>query len=200
MRTTLSILLLLFYSVPTVNAQINVEFQIVGANQTLQESGLNQQLQEQNLSTAVVVSSGISQQVLIQQCSSGSFAEGSTSQCFNCPAGTASAVVGATSGTVCQTCFAGTFAAQKSSTCTGCPVGTFSTTVGAPNITSCTACPANSNSTASSDAVTSCACKDRFFNPVNVLTAIDPPAPVQFSSWQGLAVGILLLDVPHLNC
>jgi len=29
---------------------------------------------------------------------------------------------------------------------------------------------------------------------------LDPKAPVQFASWAALAVGVLLVDVPHLSC
>lgn len=192
-----AILLLLAHA---AHAQINVEFQIQSANQTIQQASLNNQLEQQNLSTATVIASEMGEVVLIQQCTKGTYAEGGTSTCANCPAGTASPFVGATSSTTCQTCFAGTFAPTRSSACTACPASMFSTTVGAPSALSCTYCPPNSNSTAASDAITSCACDDKYFNPVNVLTKIDPPAPVQFSSWQALAVGTLLLDVPHLGC
>ena len=192
--------LVLLLAARSAGAQINVEFQIVNANQTLSDNTLNQQLQQQNLSTAEVISSGISQQVIIQQCSTGTYADGGTSQCFNCPAGTHSPTVGATSATTCQTCFAGTFSPSKASACTSCPAATFSTTPGATNAIFCTSCPPNSNSTAASDDVLDCACNDRYFNPINVLTQIDPPAPVQFSSWQGLQVGSWLLDVAHLAC
>jgi hypothetical protein len=183
-----------------VRAQINVNIQIVNGTQTLDDAILDQQLLLQNLTTGDVVSSGFAEQIVVQQCGTGTYSDGGDSQCFNCPAGTASPAIAATSATTCQTCFAGSFALTKASVCTQCSPNTFSTTVGAVDATVCTACPVNSASASGSDSVLDCTCNERFFSPQNVLTVIDPPAPVQFSSWQALVTGTSLLDVPHLVC
>ncbi len=191
---------ILFLLTHTAFAQIEINFQIVNANQTLDNSVMNQQLEQQNLTTGEVVSSGMSEEVIIQQCGKGTYSDGGDSQCYSCPAGTASPHMGASSATTCQTCFAGSFAPTKSSACTDCAVNTFSTTAGAADASFCTSCPSNSVANAGSDHILDCSCTDRFFSPHNVLTVLDPPAPVQVTSWQAFSAGTILLDIPHLKC
>jgi hypothetical protein len=76
-------------------------------------------------------------------------------------------------------------------------------------------CPPNTVAlVTNSTSYLNCVCKEGFYGrvynyttstcqpcpPDKFLTQIDPPAPVQFSSWQGLQVGSWLLDVAHLAC
>lgn len=194
------ILLLFFFC--AVRAQVNVQVKIVGADDdtTIEQNSLNQELQAQNLSTAVVISASVGSEILIQECGTGTYAEGSSTICVACAAGTASPTVGATSRLTCQTCSPGAYALQQSSTCTLCPTTTFSPVAAAPNSNTCLACPPNTNSLAGTDSITKCTCNDRFFIPTNTLQVLDPPAPVQFGSWASLAVNTMLINVPHVSC
>lgn len=196
------VLLFCIFIIPCVESQINVEVKIVnaGENSTIEQGSLNQQLVAQNLSTAVVISASTGSEVLIQQCGVGTYAEGSSTVCAICAAGTASPVVGAISRFTCQTCSPGSFAQQQSSTCTQCPVTTFSPDAGAPSSSSCLQCPPNTNALAGTDMITKCSCNDRYFIPTNTLQTLDPVAPVQFGSWALLAVNTLLINQAHLNC
>ena len=93
--------------------------------------------------------------------------------CLNCPAGTYSATIGATSNATCQRCPAGSFsaagsanctlcaagffaAAPGSASCTPCPAGTYSTASGATSSASCLACPAGSYAGPNSTSCTPC--------------------------------------------
>lgn len=198
MRRCILFLLLLC----SVRAQVNVQVKIVGADEdtTLEESSLNQQLQTQNLSTAVVISASVSDEILIQECGVGTYAEGSSTVCAACAAGTASPAVGATSRLTCQTCSPGAFALQQASACTLCPATTFSPVAAAPDSSTCLQCPPNTNSVPGTDSITKCTCNERYFIPTNTLQVLDPPAPIQFGSWAALAVNALLINVPHITC
>jgi len=182
--------------------QIDVEIKIIApsANTTIDQSNLNQELESQQLPTVQEFQSAQGQEILIEQCPRGTYAEGSTTVCTDCAAGTASPLLGAASRFDCQICSAGSYAVQKSSTCTLCPVTTFSPSAAAPSSASCLACPPNSNSSVGTDAVTKCNCNDRYFLPTNKLQPLDPLASAQFSSWVALAVGVFLVDVPHVSC
>jgi Tyrosine-protein kinase ephrin type A/B receptor-like len=59
-------------------------------------------------------------------------------QCFDCPSGTASAIVGSTFAN-CQTCEPGTFALNGSTTCTDCGTGRFSNSSGSSVCLDCSA-------------------------------------------------------------
>jgi hypothetical protein len=192
--------LLLLVMLPSVLGQVNVQVKIVGANDTLQQSSLNQELASQNLSTAFIISASTGSEVFIQQCGAGTYAEGSSTVCTACAAGTASPVVGATTRLTCQTCSPGAYALQQSSTCTLCPTTTFSPVAAAPDANTCLQCPPNSNSLVGTDSITKCSCNDRYFIPTNTLQVLDPPAPVQFASWAALAVNTMLINVAHVAC
>lgn len=196
------ILFLLYFTIPLVSAQVNVEIKIMNAeaNTTLQESNLNQQLQTQNLSTVEVVSSSSGTELGVQQCPTGTYSEGASTVCEKCAAGTASPILGATTRFACQTCFPGTWSLQQSSTCTNCPAVTFSPNAGAPSSSSCLACPPNSYSVAGTDLITKCSCNERYFIPTNTLEELDPPSATQFGSWAGLAINVLLINRAHVAC
>jgi hypothetical protein len=194
--------LFLFVLYHTVNAQVNVEIKIVNAvaNTTLQQNNLNQQLQTQNLSTVEVVSSSSGTELGIQQCPTGTYAEGASTVCEKCAAGTASPVLGATTRFSCQTCFPGTWSLQQASTCTNCPAVTFSPNAGAPSQSSCLACPPNSYSNAGTDLIAKCSCNDRYFIPTNTLQELDPSSTTQFGSWTTLALNVFLINQAHVAC
>ena len=63
----------------------------------------------------------------------------------DCPAGTASTAVGATSSSFCAACSPGLFAVAGSE--------------------SCQSCPANSQAPSGSDTISDCACNKGYFNP-----------------------------------
>ena len=194
--------LFLFFIAPLAYAQVNVEIKIVNAvaNTTLQQNNLNQQLQTQNLSTVEVVSSSAGTELGIQQCPTGTYAEGASTVCEKCAAGTASPLLGATTRFACQTCFPGSWSLQQASTCTNCPAVTFSPNAGAPSQSSCLACPPNSYSNAGTDLITKCSCNDRYFIPTNTLQELDPSSTTQFGSWAGLALNVLLINQAHVAC
>ena len=154
--------ILLVFILPHVSAQVNVEIKIMnaGSNTTIQESNLNQELQTQNLSTVEVVSSSSGTELGIQQCPTGTYAEGASTVCEKCAAGTASPLLGATTRFACQTCFPGSWSHQQASTCTNCPAVTFSPNAGAPSQSSCLACPPNSYSNTGTDLITKCSCNE----------------------------------------
>jgi len=187
---------------PAALAQINVQVKIVNAgdNSTVEQGSLNQQLASQNLSSAVVVSASTGSEVFIQQCPVGTYAEGGSTVCTACAAGTASPVVGATSRFTCQTCSPGSFAAAQSPSCTQCGANTFSPNAGAPDANSCLQCPPNSAALIGSDMISKCTCNDRYFIPTNTLQALDPASPIQFGSWAALAVNAILINQAHLTC
>jgi len=197
MRAVLCVLLL-----AVARAQINVQVKILNAteNSTIEQGSLNQQLAAQNLSEAVVISASTGSEVVIQECGVGTYAEGSSTVCALCAAGTASPVVGATTRFTCQTCSPGAFAQQQASTCTQCPPATFSPDAGAPSSSSCQQCPPNTNAVPGTDMITKCTCNDRYFIPTNTLQVLDPVAPIQFGSWAALAVNTLLINQAHLTC
>jgi len=61
-----------------------------------------------------------------------------------CPAGTYSAVMGATSSATCSACTAGGYCPAGSSAVTSCPAGTYSAVMGATSSSTCSACIAGS--------------------------------------------------------
>ncbi len=196
MRTLVLLAALLSYG----NAQVVVDTKIIGSDAPLVQQDLNTQLADNSVPAAMTIESSSGEEVIIQQCTRGTYTEGGATSCVDCAAGTASDVLGATTRLTCQTCSAGTFSAQAASQCKLCSVGTFSPNAGAVDASACLQCPPNSNSTAGTDAVTKCSCNDRYFLPANLMQPLDPKAPVQFASWATLAVGVLLVDVPHLTC
>jgi hypothetical protein len=196
MRTLVFVAALICYS----NAQIVIDTKIIGADAPLEQQTLNSQLADNSVPSAMTIQSSSGEEVIVQQCSRGTYTEGAATSCIDCAAGTASDVLGATTHLTCQTCSAGAFSSQAASQCTMCSVGTFSPNAGAVDAGACLQCPPNSNSTLGTDAITKCSCNDRFFLPANLMQPLDPKAPVQFSSWAALAVGVLLVDVPHLTC
>lgn len=181
-------------------AEVVVETKIVGADQPLVQESLNTQLESNDVPPAMTIVSAAGDEVVIQECARGTYTEGSATSCIDCAAGTASDVLGATTHLTCQTCSAGAFSASASSQCTLCSTGTFSPSAGATSVAQCQSCPPNSNSTTGTDSITKCACNDRYFMPRNVMQPLDPRAPVQFASWAALAIGTLLVDVPHVSC
>ena len=194
------ILILFAFIVSCSNAQVVIDTMIVGAEAPLVQQDLNTQLADNNVPAASTIESSAGEEVVIQQCAKGTFTEGAATPCIDCAAGTASDVLGATTRLTCQTCSAGAFSRQASSQCALCSVGTFSPDAGAVDASACLSCPPNSNSTIGTDSITKCSCNDRFFLPANLMQPLDPKAPVQFASWAALAVGVLLVDVPHLSC
>ena len=184
----------------TTHAEIIINTQILNSDQVLQPATLNTNLQQNAIPAASTISSSTGSQVVIMQCGTGQYAEGGASACVNCAAGTASAVQGATSHLVCQACSAGSFASEAASQCTQCNGGTFSPTPLAVSSAACISCPPNTNSAQGAGAVSSCVCNDSFFLPTNQLQPLDPRATIQFGSWDGLAVGTSILDVPHVSC
>jgi hypothetical protein len=182
------------------HAQIVIDTKIIGADAPLEQQALNTELADNSVPAAMTIQSSSGEEVIIQQCSRGTYTEGAATACVDCSAGTASDILGATTRLACQTCSAGAFSSQAASQCTLCSVGTFSPNAGAVDDNACLQCPPNSNSTVGTDSVTKCSCNDRFFLPANLMQPLDPKAPVQFASWAALAVGVLLVDVPHLSC
>ena len=180
--------------------EVVVETKIIGAEAPLVQAELDTQLVSNAIPAALTIQSSSGEEVIIQQCPRGTYTEGSATACVDCSAGAASDILGATTRLACQTCSAGAFSLQASSQCTLCNIGTFSPNYGATNEGACLTCPQNSNSTIGTDAVTKCTCNDRYFLPANLMQPLDPKAPVQFSSWAALAVGVLLVDVPLLSC
>jgi len=199
MQTRTALLVLLF---PVALAQINVQVKIIDADEdsNIEQGSLNQQLANQNLSSAVVVSAESGSELLIQQCPTGTYAEGSSTVCSQCAAGTASPVIGATTHLTCQTCSPGTFSLVQSATCSLCASDTFSPDAAAVSSSACLQCPPNSASLPGSDMITKCTCNSRYFIPTNTLQVLDPAAPVQFGSWASLTVNTPLINVPHLSC
>ena len=94
-------------------AQIVVDFRIVGGN--VSNPNYNAQFQSNNLTQASNIVSSVGQEVIVQQCGTGTYTAAGSTVCVNCPSGTASPNVGATSPLTCQTCSAGSFSATASS-------------------------------------------------------------------------------------
>lgn len=186
--------------IAVARAQIVIDMDILDSDQPLLPGVLNPSLIGHSVPAASGVASETGDQVLVVECQAGSFAEGGSSTCTNCAAGTASAVVGATTHLTCQSCNSGSFSAEGSTQCSQCGINTFSPTFAAASIESCLACPPHSNSTQGAASVTSCTCDSKYFLPVNHLQALDPDADVQFGSWDSLQVGTSVLNVPHVNC
>ena len=182
------------------SAGIVVNTVIVGGTGELPQEALNSELANNSLPTGSVVIASAGEQIFIQQCTPGTYTEGSATSCVSCVAGTASAVTGADSILTCQTCSAGGFSATAASQCTQCATGTFSAVPAAVAVSTCLQCPPNTNSAIGTDAITKCACNERYFLPVNTLQPLDPKASVQFAGWDTLASSATVLDIPHLAC
>jgi len=192
---------LLWSVILVCDAQINVQVQILnGTQDSLDQNTLNQQLFTQNLSSATIVASSEGSLILIQQCGVGTYAEGSSTTCTACPAGTASNIIGATTRLTCQTCSPGNYSFEQAAVCSQCPLNTFSPNAGAPEAQACMNCPPNTAAPLGNDMITKCACNDRYFIPTNTLQVLDPVAPVQFGSWASLPINTFLVNSPHLAC
>lgn len=181
-------------------AQIIIDTKILGAASVPSDETLNQNLQNASLPPASNIQSQQSNEILVEVCQAGTFAEGNASSCTPCPAGTASNITASTSRTNCQTCSAGAWAFQQAATCSLCTPNTFSPSFGAVNASTCLGCPANSNSTFGTSTILNCLCADSYFYPGNSLQVLDPPATVQFPAWTSLALDATVLDAPHLSC
>jgi hypothetical protein len=185
---------------PCAWAQIIIDTKILGAASIPSSDTLNQNFQNASLPPASNIQSQQSNEIIVQVCQPGTFAEGNASSCSACPAGTASNITASTSHTNCQTCSAGSWALQQAATCSLCTPNTFSPSFGAINASTCLGCPANSNSTYGTSTILNCLCADSYFYPGNSLQVLDPPATVQFPAWTSLALDAIVLDAPHLSC
>ena len=77
-------------------------------------------------------------------CPVGMYITGAT--CTQCPAGTYSNVVNASTNATCQTCPTGKYSVAGSSNCSDCPAGTYSDVNGTRSAAACTSCPAGTSS------------------------------------------------------
>ena len=77
-------------------------------------------------------------------CAPGTYSQAGATACTLCPAGTSSAIIGATSLATCTTCPIGTYSGSGAMSCTPCAQGTYSTSTGrtTPCSSQCrTSCP-----------------------------------------------------------
>ena len=94
-----------------------------------------------------------------ESCAPGSWIDGGSGDCTPCPAGTASAEVGATSQTTCVSCAVGTYNyIPGTSVCTPCAAGTYGGVSPDEEHNTCTECPAYTRSDAGSNSIDKCTC------------------------------------------
>ena len=189
------VIAILSTNVPAVSGQLSLEVQIEGTAST----GINSQLLGSTLITNGVaapfntITTDSNSILLVDKCPTGTYSKDGQA-CVDCPAGTESAVQGASSPMTCSACSTGSFSAQASSVCTDCVINTFSTTYMASNQTQCLVCPPHSTSPTHSNQVQDCVCDSGYFMSDNILSPFD-------SILEALGFeGALSINIPHVAC